>query len=76
MAFDKICRGWVLVAKKLKKLIAEAANGAASKDEDEPTKKVICYDGASLHESNEMRCDGSRCSNKAVVPTTYQTLAL
>ena len=57
MAFDKMCRGWALGTKDFKKaLIAEAADEAASEEEDrEPTKKVIRYDGATLHEANELR---------------------
>ena len=54
MAFDKMCRGWALGSKDFKKaLIAEAAD--ASEDEDEPTKKVPRYDGATLQEANELR---------------------
>ena len=49
-----MCRGWALGTKDFKKaLIAEAAD--ASEDEDEPTKKVPRYDGATLQEANELR---------------------
>ena len=54
MAFDKMCRGWALGTKEFKKaLIAEVAS--ASEDEDEPSKKVARYDGATLHEANVLR---------------------
>ncbi|MGJ8654650.1 MAG: transposase [Opitutaceae bacterium] len=54
MAFDKMCRGWALGTKDFKKaLIAEAVD--TSEDEDEPSKKVPRYDGATLQEANELR---------------------
>ncbi|WPJ97553.1 transposase [Coraliomargarita algicola] len=57
MAFDKMCRGWALGTKDFKKaLIAEATDTSESDDEDdEPTKKVPRYDGATLQEANELR---------------------
>jgi hypothetical protein len=56
MAFDMMCRGWALGTKDFKKaLIAEAADEAASEEDNEPTKKVLRYDGATLHEATELR---------------------
>lgn len=58
MAFDKMCRGWAIGSREYKKaLIAESPekiDEADDTDLDHP-KKVVRYDGETLHEANELR---------------------
>jgi hypothetical protein len=55
MAFDKMCRGWALGTKEFKKsLLTEAED---NRDNVESKIEIARYDGKSLREANELRCE-------------------